>query len=301
MRITRDQFLELVRGVWTRDDARLRAVAVSIAGTDAQAQREVERIFGRERAATVVPDALRSMVREIEPWVSGEDLVVPQSTHAMIDRVITEQAYRDDLVERGLSPLSRLLFHGPSGTGKTSVAAVIAHELGWPLFVIPLDSIVTSYLGASSGNLRKVFDYIRTQRAVVLLDEIDAVGKGRDRGDDVGEQGRILTTLLVLLDEAQRGIGGVAHVIIATTNLREQIDSALMRRFDEEHAFQLSGPGDQVKIAARIFDRARVPAIPLPFPGGVRANRSAAEVERWARAEAKRIVLGERRERSAAE
>lgn len=303
MHLTRDQFTALLDCIARRDDAGVRRTAIQIASRNGgEAVKFVDRALAPEKMSALVPDTMKSMIRQEDPWVGQRDLVVSQSIGSLIDRVVREQAHRDKLFNRGLSPLSRLLFHGPSGTGKTSVASAIAHELKWPFFIVPFDAIVGKYLGESSTRLRKVFDYIMTVQGVVLFDEIDAVGKSRGRGDDTGEQGRILTTLLVLLDEQRRSLTPSRNIIIGATNLHGHLDSALTRRFDEEVTFELSTPTDQLAIAARVFRRARVAGPELPWlsdstldgaPHHSDELRSAADVERWALAESKRLVIGQ--------
>lgn len=287
MRLTRDQFLALVRATWERDNDRVHALALQVAAGDGPATESVKRILGKERRPTMVPLDLQTMVRETTPWTTCADLVVADDTTGLVRRVAAEHQAAETLLARGLRPISRLLFHGPSGTGKTSVASAVAVELDRPLFVVPMDAIVGSYLGQSSERLRKVFDYVRGVPCVVLLDEIDAIGKSRERGDDMGEQGRILTTLLVILDELR-----LVHspaIVIATTNLHGAIDSALARRFDVEHAFDLSSVADAQAIANRVFQKAQVASLPVPWA----ERRSAAFAESWALTEAKRAVIEE--------
>jgi SpoVK/Ycf46/Vps4 family AAA+-type ATPase len=90
-----------------------------------------------------------------------------------------------------------LLFCGPPGCGKTLAAEVIASALDLPLVIVRLDSVISSLLGETSANLRKVFDYVSARPVVALFDEFDALGK--DRGASVA------TELVELLEAAKAG------------------------------------------------------------------------------------------------
>jgi SpoVK/Ycf46/Vps4 family AAA+-type ATPase len=90
------------------------------------------------------------------------------------------------------------------------------------------DAIVSSYLGETSANLRKVFEYTRSGIWVVLFDEFDAIGRSRNDATEHGELKRVVNSFLQLLDNFQG-----KSLIIAATNYEGSLDHALWRRFDE--------------------------------------------------------------------
>lgn len=298
MRIQRDQFTALLKTIWGRDYDRTRAIALQICAHNAKDERlkkDVTYILGHQ--PVVLPPAVQGLVRIQEPSTEPADLVLASEVRRALDAVVTEHAYAEELTSRGLAPITRLLFHGPSGTGKTSAAAALAHELDRPLYVIPMDALISSYLGESSSRLRKALEFVSQQEAVVLLDEIDAIGLARGGQNEVGEQGRIVTTLLVVLDDLRRQRSRT--VLIASTNRRDALDSALGRRFDLEVGFALPTMDERREVAARVFDRAGLVGPGLSGAVAIEAlGVSHAEVERWALGEAKRLVmesLGEKR------
>jgi SpoVK/Ycf46/Vps4 family AAA+-type ATPase len=132
-----------------------------------------------------------------------------------------------------LLPSHKLLFCGPPGCGKTATAEALANELGLPLLYVRFDSVVSSLLGETASNLRKVFDYASRGTWVLLFDEFDAIGRSRADTSEHGELKRVVNTFLQLLD----GFSG-RSLVIAATNFEQSLDSALWRRFDEIIRFE---------------------------------------------------------------
>jgi AAA+ superfamily predicted ATPase len=116
---------------------------------------------------------------------------------------------------------------GPPGNGKTSLAEAIAEGLAVPLFVVRYESMIGSFLGETAGRLKRVFDYARTTPCVLFFDEFDAVGKERGDTHETGEIKRVVTSLLMQIDELPS-----YAVVIAATNHSELLDRAVWRRFE---------------------------------------------------------------------
>jgi SpoVK/Ycf46/Vps4 family AAA+-type ATPase len=91
--------------------------------------------------------------------------------------LIEEQHRLDLLRSHNLEPRHRVLLAGPPGNGKTSLAEVIATELMVPLLVVRYEAVIASYLGETAVRLARLFDHVRTCRAVLFFDEFDVVGK----------------------------------------------------------------------------------------------------------------------------
>lgn len=170
----------------------------------------------------------RSVVRE------EKDLVLSDTIQSTLDEILMEHRRADVLRSYGLQPAQRLLFCGPPGCGKTITAEVIAQSLDLPLVVVRLDSVISSFLGETAANLRKVFDYISSQPVVALFDEFDALSKDRGDSADHGELKRSVNAVLQMLD-GYRG----ESILIATTNYQSLLDQAVWRRFDEVFRFEL--------------------------------------------------------------
>lgn len=156
------------------------------------------------------------------------DLVLSASAATRIASLANEVRHWDDLDRHGVPRRQRLLLYGPPGCGKSSVAEGLAAELGLPLMVVRLDSVVSSYLGETASNLHRIFDYARSGSWVLFFDEFDALGRARDDPTEHGEIKRVITAFLQMLD----GFRGPS-LLVAATNHEGLLDPALWRRFDE--------------------------------------------------------------------
>ena len=163
-----------------------------------------------------------------EPQRELESLTLSSASRATIDLVIAENRQGELLRTRGLRPSNKLLFCGPPGCGKTVSAEALARELYLPLAVVRFESVVSSYLGETSANLAKVFEFARARPVVMLFDEFDAIGRSRTDESEHGELKRVVNALLQLIDRF-RG----ETVLVAATNHEGTLDSAIWRRFDE--------------------------------------------------------------------
>ena len=156
------------------------------------------------------------------------DMVLDDTLEGRLKRIIKEQLFFDKLREHGLSPRRKLLLVGPPGTGKTMTAAVLAGELGIPLFLVRLDTLITKYMGETAVKLRQVFNATDATRGVYFFDEFDAIGSQRGLANDVGEIRRVLNSFLQMIEQNRSN-----SVIVAATNHPEILDYALYRRFDD--------------------------------------------------------------------
>jgi SpoVK/Ycf46/Vps4 family AAA+-type ATPase len=175
------------------------------------------------------------------------DMILEDAVSEKLKRTIKEQRLFSRLQEHGLSPRRKLLLVGPPGTGKTMTAAVLAGELGIPLFLVRLDSLITKFMGETAAKLRQVFDAVGNVRGIYFFDEFDAIGSQRGLANDVGEIRRVLNSFLQMIEQDQSN-----SVIIAATNHPEILDYALFRRFDDVVEYGLP---DQAQITEMLKGR----------------------------------------------
>lgn len=168
----------------------------------------------------------REAILEVTARLRLEDLLLPlpaqQSGHLLIE----EHQRADVLRAHGYEPRHRVLLSGPPGNGKTSFAEAIAEGLGLPFYVVRYDTLIGSYLGETNARLRKLFDYVRTTPSVLFFDEFDAIGKERGDTHETGEIKRVVSFLLMQLDQLPSYV-----VVVAATNHGELLDRAVWRRF----------------------------------------------------------------------
>ena len=154
-----------------------------------------------------------------------------------------------EFVTRGSNGLGiSTLFAGPSGTGKTLAAEVLAHELRLDLYRIDLSQVVSKYIGETEKNLRQVFDAAEAGGAILLFDEADALfGKRSDVKDSHDRYANIEVSYLLQRMEAYRGLA------ILTTNLKTAIDTAFLRRLRFLVQFPFPNGVQRQEIWRRIF------------------------------------------------
>ncbi len=163
---------------------------------------------------------------EITPQVRLEDLVLPDHVVKALQEIVEEHHRRDLLRSHNLEPRHRVLLVGPPGNGKTSLAHALAEACLVPLIVVRYEGIIGSYLGETASRLRRLFDYVRTRACVLFFDEFDTLGKERGDIHDTGEIKRVVSSLLLQIDDLP------SHVIVVTaTNHDELLDRAVWRRF----------------------------------------------------------------------
>ena len=168
----------------------------------------------------------REVLIEVTPRRRIEDLVLSDSNRRACYELIEEQHRGAVLRAHSLEPRHRVLLVGPPGNGKTTLAETIAEALAVPFFVVRYEAMMGSFLGETASRLKKVFDYARTTPCVLFFDEFDAVGKERGDIHETGEIKRVVTSLLMQVDDLPS-----YTVVVTATNHPELLDRAVWRRF----------------------------------------------------------------------
>lgn len=150
--------------------------------------------------------------------------------------------------------INKFLLQGAPGTGKTESVKQLARILNRDIYMVDFSAIVDSKLGQTQKNIAALFKEInlftQPSKVIVLFDEIDALALDRTNQNDLREMGRATSTLLKGLDYMNENI-----VLIATTNLYEHFDKALLRRFDSVIDFNCYSKEDLLSIAEKMLDR----------------------------------------------
>ena len=231
-------------------------------------------------------DSLLELYDIIRPTVSLDDVVLPANQRKLLLQILQEHNENAKLAEHNLPVANRLLLCGPPGCGKTMTANAIAHELGLPMAYVRLDGLVSSYLGQTSVNLRKVFTSVGTMPIVLFLDEFDAIAKKRDDGNEMGELKRVVTALLQNFDNMPDNV-----FLIAATNHEHLLDPAIWRRFNYVINFGYPDDEQRAELIGRWLAEYRVEHnLDIKKLTALTVDRSTAQIKELVISVAKRYV-----------
>jgi hypothetical protein len=248
--------------------------SLDLAGTMAQFRLTAEQVHRAARAARMEAHArevpldeeelkagaraqnaagLERLARRIQPAVGFADLVLPPDTMAQLKELLTRARYREQVLDvwkmggpsarrRGLTAL----FAGPSGTGKTMAAEVLASELGLDLYTVDLATVVDKYVGETEKNLDRIFAEAERINGVILFDEADALFGKRSEVSDAHD--RYANVEVAYLLQRMELFDGIA---ILATNLRANLDEAFTRRLDSLVDF----PEPEAEYRRRLWER----------------------------------------------
>ncbi len=237
-----DLLCELVKYGIINDNVNFRRAAEALCAEERSKQHtilanKIEEFLKMEKSFAVnenskKPNIVRSgnnesnLYWEKVPEKRLEHLILPDHVKEVCQNMISEQLRSELLQSYGLEPRNKLLLIGPPGNGKTSLAEAIAESLMVPLLTVRYESIVGAYLGETASKLVKLFEYAKTKKCVLLFDEFETLGKERGDIHETGEIKRVVSSLLMHIDELPSYV-----VVIAATNHDELLDKAVWRRF----------------------------------------------------------------------
>ncbi len=210
---------------------------------------------------------MHRLAQRLKTGLTFDDIVLPQSQKKHLKEILSH--YRNQFLvfdrwgfekhfqSRGVS----LLFSGPSGTGKTMAASIIANELGLELYRIELPSIISKYIGETEKNLSKIFDAAEKSGVVLFFDEADAIfGKRSEVKDAHDRYANVEVSYLLQKIESYDG------PVILATNFRKNIDEAFIRRMRFIIDFPLPGLSEREEIWKKIFSGGSMPLEDIDFP-----------------------------------
>ncbi len=200
---------------------------------------------------------LSSLGRKIKPHHVWEDIVLPADRLQQLREICNSMKYRSLVFDQwgfdrklSLGKGLNILFAGPSGTGKTMAAEIMAGELGLDLYKIDLSSIVSKYIGETEKNLARIFAEAETSNAILFFDEADALfGKRSEVRDSHDRYANIEVNYLLQKMEEHEG------VVILATNFRKNMDDAFVRRMHFTVEFAFPNEGDRRRIWEQIWPK----------------------------------------------
>ena len=232
--------------------------------------------------------------------VSNANVYIPQANYSnlqflekleyssnplMLPNIVEEDVIGIARAIKNKTGMSKFLFYGAPGTGKTESAFQIARLLERDILSVHLEQLIDSRLGETSKNVTRLFDeinHLMYGKVIVIFDELDALVLNRSSANDLREMSRVTSTFLRELDNLSDQI-----VVIATTNLFESFDKALSRRFDAIVSFDRYSKEDLIEIAdamltssikkainssqdLRLFNKILNKLPEIPYPGDMK-------------------------------
>jgi len=210
---------------------------------------------------------LTSLGRRIKPSHRWEDLILPEDRARHLREICNSVKYRSVVFDQwgfdrrlSLGKGLNMLFAGPSGTGKTMAAEIMAGEVGLDLYKIDLSTVVSKYIGETEKNLSRIFAEAETSNAILFFDEADALfGKRSEVRDSHDRYANIEINYLLQKMEEHEG------VVILATNFRKNMDDAFVRRLHFTVDFPMPSEADRRRIWERIWPEETPQSADLDF------------------------------------
>ena len=203
--------------------------------------------------------SLLSNVNTFVPQMENHESAFFEKTNTSVGSLLFPDAIMQDLfgVVNAIGHhvgVNKFLFQGAPGTGKTEAVKQLANILEREVFMVDFSAIIDSKLGQTQKNISELFKeingFVDPDKILILMDEIDAIALDRTNQHDMREMGRATSAMLKGLDRLDDRI-----VLIATTNLYEYFDKALLRRFDSIISFNRYTREDLLDIAEKMLDQ----------------------------------------------
>ena len=209
---------------------------------------------------------------------SGDSLWLPDSVTQDILGIVHAVAHK--------AGINKFLFQGAPGTGKTEAVKQLSRILNRDIYMVDFAAVIDSKLGQTQKNISSLFkeinNFVHPENVIILFDEIDAIALDRTNTNDLREMGRATSSMLKGMDYMDERV-----VLVATTNLYEHFDKALIRRFDSVIDFNRYTKGDLMSIAEeflnkflvkfklankekRLFPKSMGFMDPIPYPGDLK-------------------------------
>jgi SpoVK/Ycf46/Vps4 family AAA+-type ATPase len=258
------EILRIIEGGLSKDTKKVYSYSKLLADKiekdgDSKMSKMIFKAIENRTATTVTMDELLTTPVDQESRLSIVDVSVPSKDDTpivlpkLIDNKIADfikvVKHQSQLIQKGVETSNSLLLYGNPGCGKTTIAKYISEQTELPLVIARFDAIVSSLLGNTAKNIRKIFDFADNKPCILFLDEFDAIAKARDDQYELGELKRVINSLLQNIDSFAK-----QNILIAATNHPELLDKAIWRRFNTVIEIGLPQEDEIVKLIKTFTD-----------------------------------------------
>jgi hypothetical protein len=250
-----DALLTKLAGAHTFTETRIAAVVDAVAGQQV--------LRGDDNVEPLLWDACRreaeeepiGVAKRVDTPYRLHDLVAPKPTLELLNEALGQMRYRSKVIDEwgfaakypGVTNLC-VLFHGPSGTGKTMASSILANELSLPLYRVDISTVLSKYIGETEQNIARLFDRAESMNVVLLFDEAEGLfSKRTETKDSHDRHGNLQIGFMLQRIESYPGL------VILSTNLLGNMDKAFHRRFRYMIEFPFPTSEERLQLWQKIF------------------------------------------------
>lgn len=250
-----DALLTKLAGAHTFTETRIAAVVDAVAGQ--------QLLSGDDNVEPLLWDACRreaedepiGVAKRVDTPYRMHDLVAPEPTLELLHEALGQMRHRSKVIDEwgfgakypGVANLC-VLFHGPSGTGKTMASSILANELSLPLYRVDISTVLSKYIGETEQNIARLFDRAELMNVVLLFDEAEGLfSKRTETKDSHDRHGNLQIGFMLQRIESYPGL------VILSTNLLGNMDKAFHRRFRYMIEFPFPTSEERLQLWRKIF------------------------------------------------
>lgn len=246
----------LIKAVCNNDYTAVKKIAIACLSEDTTAKNadfveKYKKMLINGTAVIELPPNVKYKIEALDmSQIFREDrYYLTEKNKEIVDQITRLKNVAERLATLDINYLNATMLYGESGTGKTTLAKYTAYKLGLPYVYLNFSQIIDSLMGKTSSSISLVFDYVKRNPCVFMLDEIDAIGIRRSHSSDHGADGELSRITITLMQEFDKLPNTV--VLIAATNRIDRIDEALLNRFTQAKEICLPTVEEKEKMARK--------------------------------------------------